>query len=277
MAKTARKLPVFEDIPAWGVFVFESHHDVDWRMTRRSHDFLKLLYLLDGDGRLETDEQTIELSTGDAAIVPVGVRHRLVDQPGKPMSLYVLCLSPTLWRTESDLSSGLAAQRLDATTPVVGQVRGVMRQLLYEQTAGRPGFTAMMRGRSLELLVTITRELGGDEASASVDLRHRVERYLDELNRRFFEATSINDAAVSLGMSRRRFTELFREVAGETWLHRVQRLRVNHARHLLRHTDRTVLSIAFECGFGDLSGFYRAFGRFEKQSPTEWRAAVSGR
>jgi AraC-like DNA-binding protein len=277
MAKTARKLPVFEDMPAWGVFVFESHHDVDWRMTRRSHDFLKLLYLLDGDGRLETDHQTIELATGDAAIVPVGVRHRLVDQPGRPMSLYVLCLAPALWRTEPNLAAGLTAQRLDGATPVVGQVRGAMRQLLYEQTSSRPGFAAMMRGRSLQLLVAITRELGGDEADASVDLRHRIERYIDELDRRFFEATTIDDAAVSLGMSRRRFTELFRDIAGETWLHRVQRLRIDHARHLLRHTDRTVLSIAFECGFGDLSGFYRAFGRFERLSPTEWRARASGR
>jgi len=275
MAKRPRKQPVFEDVPGWGVFVFESHHDIDWRMTARSHDFLKLLYVIEGDGVLEADA-AIELREGETAIVPAGRRHRLVDSPGRPMSLYVLCVSPNLWRAEPRVVGQMNVQRLDRTLPACGRVRGVMRQMLYEQTARRPGFALLMQAHAVELLASIARELGGGAADESVDLRRRIERYLDELNRRFFEATTIDDAAVSLGMSRRRFTELFRDLAGESWLHRVQRLRIDHARRLLKQTDRTVLSIAFECGFGDVSSFYRAFARFEDRSPTQWREAGRG-
>jgi AraC-like DNA-binding protein len=40
---------------------------------------------------------------------------------------------------------------------------------------------------------------------------------------------------------------------------------------LLKSTERTVLSVAFECGFDDLSTFYRAFKRETGVSPNHWR------
>ena len=53
----------------------------------------------------------------------------------------------------------------------------------------------------------------------------------------------------------------------------MRRTRVEHAKRLLEQTDRTVLSIAFECGFEDLSTFYRAFKREVDESPNHWRSS----
>ena len=52
-------------------------------------------------------------------------------------------------------------------------------------------------------------------------------------------------------------------------------LRVEHARRLLQQTHRTIASIAFECGFEDLSTFYRAFKREVGTSPRRWRQGSS--
>jgi AraC-like DNA-binding protein len=41
-----------------------------------------------------------------------------------------------------------------------------------------------------------------------------------------------------------------------------------------RWADRTIASIAFECGFGDLSYFNRTFKRFRGSTPSEIRGAI---
>ena len=109
-------------------------------------------------------------------------------------------------------------------------------------------------------------EMGTDSLS-------RMRSYVEDLQDHFFEATNLDAAAMGLGLSRRRFTQLFREVTGSSWLNHVRGLRVAHAKHLLAQTERTVLSIAFECGFEDLSTFYRAFKREVGQSPNQWRSS----
>ena len=96
--------------------------------------------------------------------------------------------------------------------------------------------------------------------------------YVDDLEDHFFEASNLDSAAAGLGISRRRFTQLFRQVTSTSWLSYVRRLRVEHAKRLLGQTQRTVLSIAFECGFEDLSTFYRAFKREVGHSPNHWRS-----
>ena len=72
-------------------------------------------------------------------------------------------------------------------------------------------------------------------------------------------------------MSRRRFTQLFREVTGSSWADHRTELRINYACRLLRETDRGIIAIAFESGFEDLSSFYRAFKRQTGDSPIRWR------
>jgi AraC-like DNA-binding protein len=74
-----------------------------------------------------------------------------------------------------------------------------------------------------------------------------------------------------LGLSRRHFTQLFRDITGQTWLTMLQRHRLAHARRLLIETDRSIASIGYECGFEDLTTFYRVFKKSEGTSPLAWR------
>ena len=77
-------------------------------------------------------------------------------------------------------------------------------------------------------------------------------------------------------MSRRRFTQLFREVTGSTWADHLADLRVGYARQLLEETDRSIVAIAFESGFEDLSSFYRAFKKRTGLAPNRWRQEHRG-
>lgn len=267
-----RSQPVPERVPDWGVLVFESHHTPEFYMSDRSHAFLKVIYVMRGEGELVTEHGSVTCQSGDILIVPIGQTHRLVDSPHEPMSLYALCLAERVWRSDDGVERRLPTGRLPRDPVTAVQVRECLRRLLFEQTASRAAYRSAMTGQALDLLATLVRSQRNTQRPAD-DSVERVQGYVHELDRRFYEVTSIDEAAARLQLSRRRFTQLFREVTGESWLNYVRQRRIGHARRLLESTDRTVVAIAFECGFNDLSSFYRAFRKVEGVSPSRYRAS----
>jgi AraC family L-rhamnose operon regulatory protein RhaS len=246
-------------------------------MTVSQHDAAEVFYVLGGAGVFELEGRPVPCLTGDVIVVPVNHRHRIQDDRKKPLSLYGVRIRPDVWQWDQTLGQSLSAGRLPRDKMLSLQVRAEVRRLLFEQTCRRPGHAGMIVGLTLQLLALLARSRSHGPAVIPVDsranstLRESVEAYVSELNRRFFEPAKINVIAKQLGMSRRRFTELFRDVTGSSWSDYLRGLRVNHSKQLLLETNRSVLSIAFESGFEDLSSFYRVFQRQEGTSPHRWR------
>jgi AraC-like DNA-binding protein len=54
----------------------------------------------------------------------------------------------------------------------------------------------------------------------------------------------------------------------------VDEVRAAMARTLLRDRTRSIIDVAFELGYADLKGFYRAFRRWTGTTPAEWRTSA---
>jgi AraC-like DNA-binding protein len=51
---------------------------------------------------------------------------------------------------------------------------------------------------------------------------------------------------------------------------------MERARELLRHSDASIITISFECGYGNPAHFATAFRRSVGMSPSHYRAMSSG-
>jgi AraC-like DNA-binding protein len=51
----------------------------------------------------------------------------------------------------------------------------------------------------------------------------------------------------------------------------INQARVERALHLLRTSEDKVITIAFDCGFGNLANFHRVFARQTGSTPSRWR------
>ncbi|SDR84355.1 AraC family transcriptional regulator [Opitutus sp. GAS368] len=265
--------PVAVTFPAHGIFVLESHHTRGFRMPPVRHDFLKVIQPFAGGGWLVRKGLRVPLQPGDVVLVPAGERHHIEDSGTRPLSLYALCVAPA---APTPVTGGVfRAYRHFPSPPWGPEFRGLIRHLLHEQTLGRPGSDLMMLGLTWQALGHIARAASGRQPlrgeRTHLPAQARVAAYAAELSRTFYHRQSVDAAAAALGLSRRHFTQLFRGITGESWLERLRLYRLAHARRLLRETGRSATSIGYECGFEDITTFYRTFKAAEGTSPLAWR------
>jgi AraC family L-rhamnose operon regulatory protein RhaS len=278
MKPTYQYQPVEVTLPTHGVFVLESHHAPGFRMSEQRHHFLEVFYVLDGSGVFRLDDVAHPCRQGDIVVVPPGRTHRLEDDPATPLALYGICLGPEVWQHEPTLLAHLPAGRLGINRVRAARVRADLRRLLFEQRQAQPGSRTLVLGLALQVLALLVQsnldtEPGPTSGAAPTPSGHQqaVARYLAELPHRFYEVTDLDQTAAELGMSRRRFTHLFRQASGTSWSAYLTRLRIAYACQLLRETSRSIVAIAFESGYEDLSNFYRAFKRHTGLPPRAWR------
>ena len=77
--------------------------------------------------------------------------------------------------------------------------------------------------------------------------------------------------SAALGLSEPTIYRMFRKYLGMSLNSYIRLVRLRSAQNLLEGTDREITEIAYTCGFGSLSNFYRVFQDLTGQSPGEYR------
>ncbi|MCO8124792.1 AraC family transcriptional regulator [Stieleria sp. TO1_6] len=271
-----------ENLPSWGVLVLESHHSPEFTMEWREHEFVKLVYVLRGRGVVESKDRVVHFEEGDLIVVPPRVANRIADAPDAASSLYVCCINQHLFDFDPSLVGYLRWGLVPSNSHLSNRVASQLRRMRHHQAAGGRTVAISLVGAAMRLVEWILQQResapGGDSSDqrhVSRDDREVMADYVARLATDFYEATTIDAAAESIGLSRRAFTKLFQEQTGSTWLVHVRKLAINHAKHQLAQTNLSIAAVAFECGFNDLSTFYRQFKSQVDVSPMAYRKSIS--
>ena len=88
---------------------------------------------------------------------------------------------------------------------------------------------------------------------------------------------AISQLASQLQLSARTLNRRFKRATGVTPLTYLQRLRINAAKELLRHSNLPVGDIAWQQGIADVSYFSQLFRRHCGMSPLQYREVVRGK
>lgn len=264
--------PVPFTFPPFGISVLESHHSSTFMMDWTIHPFHKVLYVSHGAGQLLARNQSFPLLRGTLVFVPPFVEHRLVDAADQAVSLFALCIRADQ-QTEpvAQVLSTMRTVTCRAVSPASGALERQLRNILFEQSARHQGWEMMLIGETYELLTWVmrnsrTRDQVPDTA------RSRVAAVTRQLTETFYQEQTLAAAAEAADLSERRFSQLFRELNGTSWLQYLRKLRIRHSCRLLESTDHSITAISFECGFEDLSTFYRSFRAETAMTPGEWKA-----
>jgi AraC-like DNA-binding protein len=254
-------------MPEHGVVVFESRHAPGF-VGQLKDEYAKFHLVIGGQAQWESGENKYFVRPNTLFHIAAQIEHAQKDLPEEPVTLYAIHYRPELLSPQiaSDLlRAGMLS--LDLSSARVGQsrqVRSIFQEMLFEQETGLTGWEMVLRARLFDLAVLTIRLMQRPRSGEPVFQRgdqsaERVANYAVRLKSQFFRHEILDEAARSVSLSRRQFTEIFRGVTGQTWRQYVLHLRLEHALKLLLQTGKSVTAIAFESGFDDLSHFHHLF------------------
>lgn len=258
-----------------GVSIVDGVHAADWRMDWTLHPYQKLLLIVEGSGYLEDPSCAWPLRKGLLVYVPDNWRYRVSDRAGDSLSLFILFFHPDVFGSHSKL--GFEKRPLFFSKESFAQSSlERMREIFYEQSAQLPGSQEILRGMAWRFLGEVVRARARTlpydvPLDPTLSNEVRVQHFIAELHESFYRSISLESVAERLVMSKRSLTGIFRNLTGTSVLQFVKKLRIDHAKRLLRDSKRSVITISFECGFENISNFYRTFKAATGKSPDEWR------
>jgi AraC family transcriptional regulator len=191
---------------------------------------------------------------------------------------------------ENDFRSGLRCLHVEIEEEVLDRLReqalvlqrpaeitGVastwLANRLYIEFCRRDSVSPMaMEGVILEILVEGARST---ESIPEARSPRWLKRAREIVETRFLEPLSLADIATSVGVHHVHLSREFRKHNQCTVGELIRRRRVEHACHLLAHTEMTLAEIALVCGFSDQSHFSLMFKRQMGLTPSKFRDHTS--
>ncbi len=101
-----------------------------------------------------------------------------------------------------------------------------------------------------------------------------IRKAIDFIQCNFNKKISLGDMAAAAGMNEKYFCSYFKKHTRTTPVTYLTILRIRHAKLLLRERNLSVLEIALNCGFDNVSFFIRQFKRATGQTPGQYRKSV---
>lgn len=251
------------------------------------HDFYELYYLVSGDVTYTIESRLYKVLPGDVLLISPRELHQVhIQAEHAAYERYVLWINPQLI---GRLSAGRTdlSQALDPTRPGYGnqlrlqkpdqeKIRSLMEQLYLESRETVFGSELLIESLMIQLLVTVNRlALREDCHFEDVSRSSRtVSQVVEYINLHYSEDLSLDLLAEKFFISKYHLSHEFQRQVGTSVCRYIQKKRLQIARHLLSQGNKpnSVYSI---CGFGDYTGFYRAFRAEYGTSPREFSVSVS--
>ncbi len=99
----------------------------------------------------------------------------------------------------------------------------------------------------------------------------RLIKTLQFINRNYTNKITLEDVARKFGFNASYLSRYFKKNTGKSFVSYINELRINYACRLLIDNDLSVTQICYECGFNNLSHFYRTFKKRVKLMPKEYQ------
>ncbi|MDO4275423.1 MAG: AraC family transcriptional regulator [Eubacteriales bacterium] len=248
------------------------------------HSYFEITYVEKGSGNYFVNGQEYTMDEGDIIIFNNVEPHgwKLL---GQDMHLLVMVFSPEfvaekLSVFDSEYLKPFVERgsnfknRIGKEEPVSHEICESIREIYEEWEVRKEGYPLMIKANILRILTMLIRTYQDESKSGEMlkekkNAMKRLEQAFAYIDTHYCDKITLDEVAASAYMSSNYFSSYFRKVTNISFSDYVTRLRIMHARELLRDTDKSVMEIAMGCGFNNISNFYRLYKKHVGKSPRE--------
>lgn len=257
-----------------------------------SHGFDELVIILKGTAMHVIDGQEFPVKSGDVFVIARNHAHQYQEMHGLALS-NILFDAKALLMEQWDIRTlpGFHAlfslepafrtlhnfqSRLQLSDPQLNPVNKIVRDLTRETELRTPGYRVMAKGLFMQLAVLLSRCYSDEPSDESIDLL-RLGDAIAHIETHYGEKITLDELAAKSHLSKRHFLRIFHDCIGRSPIDHLMHVRLRKAAGLLRHTDRTITDIAFDCGFSDSNYFTRCFRKTMNETPMQYRKGFPDR
>ncbi len=240
------------------------------------HHNYEILYITSGRCAMSVNNATYVAKTGDIVLIGNQENHcTKILEP--PFARYVLTINPLLFNQSIENHQLIAMFKQRKTgfchclpMPTAG-IEAIF-QKIYAEKQNKDIFSDTMCNLYLKmLLIEIFRahpsnfENEMDKTSETILI---IQNYIDT---HFDEEIRLDKLAKQFFMNKYYLSHSFKTFAGISPKQYLTQVRLNHALHLLTHTNFTISEICEKCGFPDINNFIRTFKSHFSKTPGSYR------
>lgn len=246
------------------------------------HTYFEITYIKSGRGRYYTNGQIYEVEAGDTVIFNNAESHgwQVLDQE---MNVIVIIF-------ESDFLASFTVQdqldylkpliehgsnfqnKVDHTGIISEQIPVIMKSVLKEWARKKLGYRMMIQADMIRLLTLLTRHYQGKPISD--ELLSEKQKALERLGSAFLyinenccRKITLKETADTVFMSPNYFSHFFHKATETSFCDYVTVQRIIRANEMMDNTNKSIQNIAVECGFHNVSNFYRLYKKHTGISP----------
>ena len=244
-------------------------------------DSMELVFVKRGSGLVQMGTVTYPAQAGDIFVFSPGTLHALRQAEGHSMEYENIIFDLELLGGAGDLCAEkyilpLQSGRLSLTRRLTPNDLGYprasacLRETEDANRAKEPGYELFVKGALLRFLALLIAQGKNLPPADTTDTR-RLKTVLQWVSAHYGEEVRVADAAQLVPCSESHFMRWFRQMTGQSFVAFLKEYRLNAAAEALHTADDTVLTIASQCGFENLSYFNRAFKAHFGMTPREYR------
>lgn len=247
------------------------------------HDFCEVTYIRSGFGSYFINGSEYTVEPGDIIVFNQVEPHGWVVSE-RVMEVQVLTFAPEVVAdpAESFYDEYLKAflylgshfrNLISSMEDRTAEIHEIMEEIAGEALHREKGYQGMIKADILKILVLLMRHYEKEGAPPDISLGEkkrsmmRLSQAIYFINAHYKEPLTLEEVASQAYMSPNYFSSYFKNVTGKGFSEYVTMLRLNKVQELIMTTDRTMTSIAMECGFRNMSNFYRLYKKHVGELP----------
>jgi AraC-like DNA-binding protein len=255
------------------------------------HDCFEVIHIRKGRFDVSIDDTMREAYSGDVIVINGGTVHGFLG-PSPDTSVRILQFDMAffdnsfLMLRDTIFNQGIISKKIMEGNPdyaaISAHIQNLFDEIALEYRNKSAGWQLMIKSKMYELMMIFLRKTPELSFLAAQSFTRQEEikiinPYIRQIQAFVFNnfgdaELNLEEAAKKVCLSKFYFTRFFKKHTGQSFHSYLTTTRVNFAKHYLTESDMTVIEIAFQCGFGSLQTFNRAFKTYAGITPSTYRA-----
>ncbi len=280
----------YESLAESGMMLFEQRvPENSVAASGHIHETIEFIYTLCGSYDIYANDAHYEVGAGEMLLFRSNTIHRIYSREEKKNVYYVLKIKPSLiyeLATDKNAAGYILRFSLDggkvhwnAQELEKSGIKASLERLVAEEKNSGICKDVAIKVEAFSVVLATLRALisedgGYDTSLLQGNIATQIYKTIKHISRSYGEELDAEKCARAVNMSYSYFSRSFKRVTGKSFKDYLNFVRINQAERLLASSEKSVMDIALECGYNNVSYFIMLFKKHKGITPLAYRKNI---